>query len=68
MQNRRIFLKSIAPAAAALTIPATAEANQQDDLCRFYAEQLGAAMKARHGGDWNIDINHKTACAIIARL
>lgn len=66
MPNRRTFLKSIVPVAAAITFPKTAEASQ--DLCQFYADQLEAAMKARHGGDWSVDVNHKTACAIIARL
>jgi hypothetical protein len=56
MQNRRIFLKSIAPLAAALSLPAKAEGSQEDD-CRFYADRLEEAMKAKHGGDWVIALN-----------
>lgn len=56
MHNRRIFLKSIAPLAAALSIPAKTEARQDDD-CRFYADRLEEALKAKHGGDWVIALN-----------
>jgi hypothetical protein len=66
MRDRRTFLKSIVPVAVAITLPKPAEASQ--DICQFYADQLGAAMKARHGGNWSVEVNHKTTCAIIARL
>jgi hypothetical protein len=69
MSNRRIFLKSLLPIATVLTLPNTAEASQdaEDDLCQLYADGLANAMKARHGGEWSIDVNHSTACAIIAK-
>lgn len=56
MHNRRIFLKSIAPLAAALSIPTKTEGRQDDD-CRFYADRLEEALKAKHGGDWVIALN-----------
>lgn len=56
MHSRRIFLKTIAPIAAALSIPAKTEASQ-DDPCRFYADRLEEAMKEKHGGDWVIALN-----------
>lgn len=56
MHSRRIFLKSIAPVAAALSLPAKSEASQVDD-CRFYADRLEEAMKAKHGGEWIIALN-----------
>lgn len=56
MHNRRIFLKSIAPLAAAFSLPSNSEASQDDD-CRFYADRLEEAMKAKHGGEWMIALN-----------
>lgn len=56
MHNRRIFLKSIAPIAAALSLPKPAEASQAD-LCQFHADKLAEAMKAKHGGEWVIALN-----------
>lgn len=64
MQSRRIFLKAIAPAAAALSLPAKAE-DSQDDICRFHAERLAEAMKARHGGNWVADVNHEAFGAFV---
>jgi len=54
MQDRRIFLKSIAPFAAAMAMPNTSEANT--DQCRFYADKLQDAMKARYGGTWDVTL------------
>lgn len=55
MQNRRIFLKSIAPLAVALSLPTKTEASQDD--CRLCADRLEEAMKATHGGEWVIELN-----------
>lgn len=64
MHSRRIFLKTLAPAAVALTLPAKSEASQ-DDICRFYADRLAEAMKARHGGNWVADVNHEALGAFV---
>lgn len=57
MRNRRIFLKSVIPLAAAITLPRSAVASEKPDLCRFYADCLRDAMKEQHGGEWDVTIN-----------
>lgn len=54
MEDRRIFLKSILPFAAAISIPTKTDAS--DDQCRFYADKLQAAMKSRYGGEWDVTL------------
>lgn len=67
MHSRRIFLKSIAPAAAiAIAIPKTSEANQ--DLCQFHADGLVEAMKAKHGGDWRVNMDGAGKFCFMFRL
>lgn len=60
MSSRRIFLKSIAPFAAAVTFPKISESRQvpEEDICRFHAEGLAQAMKAMHGGEWKVVLRH----------
>lgn len=67
MHSRRIFLKTIAPIAAALSFPEKTEASQ-DALCQFHAERLAEAMKARHGGNWVADVNHEAFGAFVFKL
>lgn len=59
MTGRRAFLKSIAPVAVAVIMPAQIEAKPVKDMCEYYAACLEKAMKDRHGGYWKIEINHE---------
>lgn len=66
MTNRRIFLKALVPLAAALTLPGTAEA--EIDLCQFHADGLAAALKAKHGGNWDVTLNPEAGSIFGRRL
>lgn len=60
MQNRRIFLKSIAPLAAAVALPKIAEASKEnnlEDACQFHADKLAEAMREMYGGNWEIALS-----------
>lgn len=59
MTGRRAFLKSMAPVAVAAIIPARVESNPAEDMCGYYAKCLVEAMESRHGGRWEVEINHE---------
>lgn len=64
MESRRSFLKSIAPVAVAVMLPAAAVASQEDP-CEFFARCLADAMQSRHGGGWHSEIDHQIGAAYI---
>lgn len=59
MKNRRVFLQSFAPIAAAIVLPtkSMAQEDPQEDLCQFHADGLAAAMQEKYGGNWRIALN-----------
>lgn len=51
--------------AATTVLPA--KAAEQDYSPEFYLWMLAKAMKAKHGGEWKVDINHIMKTAIVFR-
>lgn len=66
MHNRRIFLKSFAPIAAAIAFPDTSEA--KPDLCQFYANGLAEALSEKHGGSWSVKADAENEFVIVSRV
>lgn len=64
MPTRRIILKSISAAAIAHFV-APNDAKTMDDLCDERARQLGEAMRAKHGGEWVVRLNHEVKTAVV---
>jgi hypothetical protein len=56
MLPRRKFLKVIAPVVIGAAIADAGAAESEEDLQSLVA-QLAAALKAKHGGEWDICIN-----------
>lgn len=70
MPSRRLFLTSLVPIAAAITLPKAADASPQpdEDLCQFHADGLAAAMKAKHGGVWSTKTDKENEFIIVSRV
>lgn len=65
MATRRLVLKSVPVLVTSSFFPAKAKASQD---CELYIEKLAEAMKALHGGEWKVDINHKSKMAIVVKI
>lgn len=67
VRSRRDILRVFSAGVAATVLP-LGSLSEAEDLCQFHADGLAEAMKVRHGGGtWDVEVNHKTACAIIVR-
>jgi hypothetical protein len=66
MNDRRIFLKSLAPFAAAVAMPVSSKAHT--DQCRFYADKLQDAMREQYGGEWDVTLQPENGSIFGRRL
>ena len=64
MTTRRIFLTSVPLMAATTVLPSKAAEQESPE---YFLGRLVQAMKARHGGEWRADINHKSMMAVVAK-
>jgi len=62
--TRRVFLKTAPLVAASTVMPTNASASDQ---CDYHIQKLAEAMKALHGGEWRVDINHASKMAIVVK-
>lgn len=66
MHNRRVFLKSFAPIAAAIAFPEISEA--KPDLCQVYANGLAEALSEKYGGSWSVKADTENEFVVVSRV
>lgn len=66
MSSRRTFLKA-APMVIVSSPFTLAIAKAEDESCEFYIMKLAQAMEAIHGGEWQLELNHKSQIAMVMR-
>lgn len=54
-------------AAATAVLPAISSAESGRDECDLHAEKLAEAMKAKHGGDWAVNIKPEYGFVVIVK-
>lgn len=65
MATRRIFLKSVPLMAVTSVVPAN---SAEQDSPEYLIGKLALALKTMHGGEWSVNINHKSKVAIVVQL
>ena len=66
MATRRLVLKSVPALVTASLLPVTKATASQD--CEYHLKKLAEAMQALHGGEWKVEINHKSKMAIVVKI
>lgn len=67
MSSRRNFLQTVST--VIVTSPFTvAIATAEEETCEFHIVRLAQAMKAIHGGEWRVNINHNSKMAAVVKI
>jgi hypothetical protein len=63
--TRRVFLKSVPIVAATTVLPAK---SADLDSPEYHIGRLAQSLKAMHGGEWKVNINHNSKIAMVVKV